>query len=149
MKEREPGLFKSLNSYTRQRQVFASAVIFKAHGWCEWELGHAKLFGILLWQYEMKKQGKFKYSKTLKKEGYGRTHNYRLLKPLLSKTFLRKEGNGHYTLVPEDVRLIQEVSKILKQLDNIGKQAEVMQESVNTVSSERIMRKNVKQNHVG
>ena len=129
MREREPNLFKNWTEYAKQRQVFASAVIFKAHGWCEWELGHAKLFGILLWHYEMKKQGKFKYSKTLKKEGYRRTHNYRLLKPLLSKTFLRKEGNGHYTLVPEDVKLVQEVSKILKQLDNVGKQAEVRRTS--------------------
>ena len=79
----EPRLFQNWSAYMRQRQVMASAVIFKNHDWYEWEIGHAKIYGILLWHYETKKHTKFKYSKTLKKQGYRRTHNYRLLKKIV------------------------------------------------------------------
>jgi hypothetical protein len=59
---REPRLFKGLDQYVRQRQVMASAVVFKAYGWHGWQIGHAKLYGILLWHYETKKQTSFKLS---------------------------------------------------------------------------------------
>ncbi len=60
MTEREPKLFKNWSAYLRQRQVMASAAIFKNQGWYQWQVGHAKLYGILLWQYEIKRQARFK-----------------------------------------------------------------------------------------
>lgn len=124
-KERQPKLFKKCDEYTRQRQVMASAVIFKNHGWYKWQVGHAKLYGILLWYYEMKKQTTFKYSKTLKTQGYGRTHNYRLLRTIVEKELLQKEGNGYYSFTASKIRVIEKVLPLIKELDMIGNKKEV------------------------
>ncbi len=121
MIDREPGLFKGLNEYVKQRQVMASAVVFKAHDWQEWQIGHAKLYGILLWHYESKKQTSFKYGKILKKLGYRRTHNYRLLKAIVEKKILCKEGNGRYSLATSEIETIEKVLGLIKQLDNVGR----------------------------
>lgn len=125
MTEREPKLFKNWSGYMRQRQVMASAVIFKNHGWYKWQVGHAKLYGILLWHYEMKKQTRFKYSKTLKMQGYRRTHNYRLLKAILEKELLQKEGSGYYSFAVSEVKVIEKVLSLIKGLDMIGNETEV------------------------
>lgn len=121
MIDREPGLFKGLNEYVKQRQVMASAVVFKAHDWQEWRIGHAKLYGILLWHYESKKQTSFKYGKILKKLGYRRTHNYRLLKAIVERKILCKEGNGRYSLATSEIETIEKVLGLIKQLDNVGR----------------------------
>jgi len=118
--EREPRIFKNWDPYVRQRQAMASAVIFKNHGWYEWETGHANLYGILLWHYETKKQTSFKYSKVLEKLGYRRTHNYRLLKAIVEKELLQREGNGHYSLPLSGIQAIEKVVSIIKGLDIIG-----------------------------
>ena len=120
MTEREPKLFKNWSAYMRQRQVMASAVIFKNKEWYEWQVGHAKLYGILLWHYETKKQTSFKYSKTLKKQGYRRTHNYRLLKTIVEKKLLRKEGKGYYSFTLSQIQAIEKVLSLIKELDLIG-----------------------------
>ncbi len=99
----------------------ASAVLFKDQGWMDWELGHAKLFGIVLWNFETKKIKQFKYCHTLKRQGYGRTHNYRLLKELVGNNFLRKEGNGYYSLACQNIESIKKVLLLVKELDMIGK----------------------------
>ena len=145
MIEREPGLFKTLDPYTRQRQVMASAVVFKAYGWYEWQPGHAKLFGTLLWHYETKKQTSFKYSKILKKLGYRRTHNYRLLKAIVENNLLVKKGNGRYCFTFSGMSVIEKILRVMKQLDVIKREAEVMQKSESTVSSEKTINKNAKQ----
>jgi len=121
MAEREPELFKTWTAYMRQRQVMASAVLFKTHGWYEWEQGHAKLFGILLWHYQTKKTKRFKYSKLLKRQGYRRTHNYRLLKSLVEKSLLQRQGNGYYSICTADVQVIDNALAIIKELDGLVK----------------------------
>ena len=124
--KREPMLFKKWkNGYASQRQVMASAVIFKNQGWNKWQIGHAKLYGILLWHYEKEKQTTFKYSKTLKIQGYRRTHNYRLLRTILEEELLQKEGNGYYSFAPSKIKIIEKVLMIFKELDMIGNKKEV------------------------
>ena len=146
---REPRLFKGLDQYVRQRQVMASAVVFKAYGWHGWQIGHAKLYGILLWHYETKKQTSFKYSKILKKLGYRRTHNYRLLKAIVENNLLVKKGNGRYCLTFSGMRVIEKVLSLIRELDMISYETEVMRKSENTASSERIIRKSVNQKNAG
>lgn len=116
----EPKLFKNWDSYMRLRQAMASAVIFKSHGWFQWQTGHAKLFGVLLWDYETRGRGKFKYSKTLKKQGYQRTHNYRLLREILENDLLQKEGNGYYSFTVPEIAMIRQVIAVMTQLDMIS-----------------------------
>jgi len=144
MIDREPRLFKGLNGYVKQRQVMASAVVFKAYGWQGWQIGHAKLYGILLWHYETKKQTSFKYSKILKKLGYRRTHNYRLMKGIVENNLLVKKGNGCYCFTFSGMSVIEKILRVIKELDVIKSEAEVMQKSVNTVSSEKTTNKNAK-----
>jgi len=124
MTEREPKLFKNWSEYMKQRQVMVSAVIFKNQGWYQWEVGHARIFGILVWYYETKKQTSFKYSKTLKKFGYRRTHNYRLLKRIVEEKLLQKEGNGYYNLNLSEIKVIDKILALIKQLDMIGNEEE-------------------------
>lgn len=145
MIDREPRLFEGLDEYARQRQVMASAVVFKAYGWHGWQTGHAKLYGILLWHYETKKQTSFKYCKILKKLGYRRTHNYRLLKAIVENNLLVKEGNGRYCLTFSEMSVIEKILRVMKQLDVIKREAEVMQKSESTVSSEKTTNKNAKE----
>ena len=120
MVEKEPKLFRKWEPYTKVRQVRASAVIFKNHGWFQWQQGHAKLFGVLLWYYETKGNKRFKYSKTLKRHGYERTHNYRLLKEIIQNNLLVKEGNGYYSFTIPELEVIIRVVSRIKELDKIG-----------------------------
>lgn len=144
MTEKEPQLFKIWSEYAKQRQVMASATVFKSHSWYQWKVGHAKLYGILLWHYEKKRQTSFKYSKTLKKEGYRRTHNYRLLKTITEKELLQKEGNGYYSIASSKIRTLEKVLLLIKELDMIGNDKEVERKSENTASSGMTTRKNAK-----
>jgi len=122
MAEREPKLFKNWSNYMRFRQIIASALIFKHHGWSQWEIGHAKLFGILLWDFETRKNKKFKYSTAFKKQGYRRTHNYRLLKGLVENKLLQREGEGYYSFIIGDLKIIKKVMTILKEMDITSKE---------------------------
>ena len=122
MTDKEPRLFKNWNNYMKLRQIMASAVIFNNHGWSGWQIGHAKLFGILLWEYETRKNTKFKYSSTLKKQGYRRTHNYRLLKAILENNLLQRDGDGYYTFTVWELKMIKRVMMVLKEMDMIGKE---------------------------
>jgi hypothetical protein len=122
MVEREPKLFKNWEPYMKARQVMASAILFRSHGWGDWKIGHAKLFGILLWDFETKKRWKFKYSTTLKMAGYQRTHNYRLLNKLVEKNLLQKEGDGYYSFAPEELDLMKRVVLVIKELDVTGRE---------------------------
>ena len=117
MVEREPKLFRNWEPYMKARQVMASAILFRSHGWADWKIGHAKLFGILLWDFETKKRWKFKYSDTLRKGGYHRTHNYRLLQKLMENDLLKKEGKGYYSLGFRDLTMIKKLLAILKTMD--------------------------------
>ena len=119
MTEREPLIFRNWNEFMKIRQMRVSSIIFKNRGWYKWQEGHAKLYGILIWHYEMKKQTRFKYSKTLKKQGYQRTHNYRLLKAIVEKDLLCKEGNGYYSFKLTELQLMQKAIPLIKELDMI------------------------------
>jgi hypothetical protein len=136
MVEREPILFKNWDPYMRLRQVMASAVIFRNSGWFRWQTGHAKIFGVLLWDYETTGKKIFKYSKTLKKQGYRRTHNYRLLRSIVEQSLLQKEGNGYYTFTVPELEIIKRVISAMRELDIISRKeilARVEQKSENTV----------------
>jgi len=119
MKKGEPRIYQNWSEYTKQRQIMIAAALFKANDWDDWEEGHAKLFSIFLWLYEDKKQIRFKYSKTLKKSGYSRTHNYRLLNMIVKQDMLAKEGNGNYRITKQHKELIDNAMVIIKNLDNL------------------------------
>jgi hypothetical protein len=122
MVEREPKLFRNWNNYMKLRQIMASALIFNNHGWFHWEIGHAKLFGILLWEYETKKKKKFKYSITFKKLGYRRTHNYRLLKGVIENNLLQRDGDGFYSFTLRELMMLKKIMMVLKGMDMISKE---------------------------
>jgi hypothetical protein len=137
MVEGQPKLFENWDPYMKARQVMASAAIFKNHGWYQWQSGHAKLFGVLLWDYETKRKRKFKYSKTLRKQGYCRTHNYRLLKDIIRNNLLEKEGKGHYSFTLPELEVIRRVVARIREIDTIGSKkmpAGKEQKSESTVS---------------
>ena len=139
MVDREPKLFKNGNPYMKARQVMASAIIFRSHGWADWKIGHAKLFGILLWDFETKKRRKFKYSTTLRRGGYRRTHNYRLLEKLVKNGLLEKEGNGYYSFASKDLNLIKRLVVVMKEMDmfNHGAVSTEVVEDFKTLHCER------------
>ncbi len=120
MVEKEPELFRNFEPYMKARQVAASGAIFINHGWFNWQMGHARLFGVLLWDYERNGKRKFKYNKTLKKHGYRRTHNYRLLSAMVENKVLKKHGNGYYSFISDTV-LLKKVMTAVRELDTIGK----------------------------
>ena len=117
MVEREPKLFRNWEPYMKARQVMASAILFRSHGWGDWKIGHAKLIGILLWNFETKKRWKFKYSTTLRTGGYRRTHNYRLLDKLVKNGLLQKEGNGYYSFAFRDLDSIKRLMVVMREMD--------------------------------
>ena len=132
MVEREPKLFRNWEPYMKARQVMASAILFRSHGWADWKIGHAKLVGILLWDFETKKRWKFKYSTTLRMGGYRRTHNYRLLKKLVKHGLLQKEGNGYYSFRSKDLDLIKKLMVVMREMDAFSHadvSTEVMEDS--------------------
>ena len=122
--DNEPQIFRNWSGYLKNRQAMSSSVVFNRINWQNWTTAHANLFGIILWHYQTTNSLKFKYSKLMKKNGYSRTHNYRLMKALLDKSFILREGNGHYTINPDYSVLIDKMSQVMKQLDFVSTQAE-------------------------
>jgi len=115
----EPEIFKNMTPYMRTRLMMASAILFRLSDWKEFSYGHEKLLGVVLWQYENKKEIRFKYNKLFKKQAYGRTQNYVLLKPIVEKNILFKEGNGYYRFPEKYHPLLGKILEILKLADNL------------------------------
>ncbi len=120
MVEGEPKLFRNWDPYMKMRQEAAAAIIFKSHGWSQWQTGHARLFGVLLWDYEIRRKRRFKYSKVLKKQGYQRSHNYRLLRQIIENNLLQKEGKGYYAFTVRQSATIREVIAVMREMDKIS-----------------------------
>ena len=118
----QPSIFENLSPYMRTRLMLASAIIFRQSKWSDWTHGHAKLIGVVLWNYEKTRDNRFKYSKLLKRYAYGRTQNYFLLKPIVERQILIKQGNGYYTFRDDYQSLIEEIMETLKIIDQLGNQ---------------------------
>jgi hypothetical protein len=116
----QPSIFENLSPYMRTRLMMASAVILRKSLLQDWTHGHEKLIGVILWDYEMRKEKGFKYSKVLKKHAYGRTQNYKLLRIIVERKILISQGNGYYTFAPEYQDLVEKISSEMKNLDQIG-----------------------------
>ena len=125
MKETEPQLYHEWSIYMRLRQAMLSAATFNSSGWNDWEVGHAKLVGILLWHYENGQKVKFKYSRILKKQCYRRTHNYRLLKGITEAGILKTDGKGYYSFQDKDIHKMEKAIKLMRQLDQIDQKGRV------------------------
>ena len=117
----EPQIFRSWSGYLKNRQAMSSSVVFNIRNWQSWTPAHANLFGIILWNYQTTNSLKFKYSKLMKRNGYSRTHNYRLMKALLDKSLILRDGNGYYTINPDYADLINKISQVMKQLDSVSR----------------------------
>lgn len=100
--------------------MIASAIVFRSSSWHNWSYGHEKLLGVVLWHYETKKENNFKYSKLLKRHAYGRTQNYKLLKGILERNILVKQGNGYYAFPEKYQDLINKILDALKYIDKLG-----------------------------
>ena len=121
MAAEEPFIFQRLNPYMKSRLMIVSSIIFRKSGWDEWSYGHEKLIGVVLWNYETKKEKRFKYNRLFKRYAYGRTQNYKLLRGIIDKNILLKEGNGYYTFPEEYQNLIDQILEVIKILDRLGK----------------------------
>jgi len=115
----EPSLFENLAPYMQTRLMLASAVIFRESRMQAWTHGHEKLVGVILWNYETRREKAFKYSRVLKRYAYGRTQNYKLLKPIVDNKILISHGNGNYSFAPEYQALIEQVFIQIKNLDQV------------------------------
>jgi hypothetical protein len=120
MSNEEPSIFQIFPAYMKLRLMFASAILFRISGWKDWSYGHAKLFGVVLWNYEIKEENSFKYSRLLKRHAYGRTQNYKLLRGIVERNILKPEGNGYYSFSEKNQKLIKKILKALKNIDRIG-----------------------------
>jgi hypothetical protein len=116
----EPWIFENLGSYLKARLMIASAIIFRKSGWRDWTYGHEKLIGVVLWHCERRGEKRFKYSGLLKRYAYGRTQNYKLLRPIVERNILIKQGNGYYAFAEKYQELIDEISDLLRILDKVG-----------------------------
>ena len=123
MKETDPQLYRNWSLYMRLRQAMLSAVTFNSVGWNDWDIGHAKLIGIILWHLENSDQVRFKYSRVFKKQGYRRTHNYRLLKGIIDAGILTAEGRGHYSVPKESIKIAYKAIEGIERLDKINCEA--------------------------
>lgn len=90
----EPAIFENLTPYMQTRLMLASAVIFRESKMQAWTHGHEKLVGVILWNFESKKENAFKYSRVLKRYAYGRTQNYKLLKPIVDNKILEARATA-------------------------------------------------------
>ena len=113
----EPSLFENLAPYMQTRLMLASAVIFRESRMQAWTHGHEKLVGVILWNYETRREKAFKYSRVLKRYAYGRTQNYKLLKPIVDQKILISQGNGRYAFSPEYQELIEQIFTRMKDID--------------------------------
>ena len=133
MINREPMLFREWHAYNRQRQIMAAAIVLKSSGWEGWDLGHAKLLSVLLWDYECKGRSCFKYCQALHKRAYQRTHNYRLLNGLTQNGVLLKQSNGHYKLSQNTVETANKAIAFIKHADHICNEALKARKSLPTL----------------
>ena len=115
----DPAIFQDIPQYMRTRLMLASSIVFRESKWEDWTYGHEKLFGVVIWHYETKKAENFKYNKLLKKHGYGRTQNYKLLKGILERKILVRQNNGYYTFSKRCKNLIDRVLEFIKSGDSI------------------------------
>jgi len=115
----EPSIFQNLSPYAKTRLMMASAVVFRISDWKEWTHGHEKLLGVVLWHYETKKESRFKYSKLLKRYAYGRTQNYKLLREIVGRKILRKEGNGYYKFSEKYQGILENIFEVMKTADKL------------------------------
>lgn len=122
MVDRDPILFREWNTYMKHRQIMASSIVLKSSGWNEWNTSHAKLLGVLLWEYEGTKVNGFKYKKTLRRHAYRRTHNYRLLNGLLRGSIIVKAEKGNYSLNDRSLKAAERAITVMKQADAICKE---------------------------
>jgi len=116
----EPEIFQRLTPYMKTRLMMASATVFRKSGWKEWTYGHEKLIGVVLWNYESKGEKRFKYSKLLKRQAYGRTQNYKLLKAIVRVKILKSQGNGYYEFSEKYQDMIEKVFDAITILDKLG-----------------------------
>ena len=116
----EPSIFENLTPYMRTRLMMASVVIFRKSQMPNWSHGHEKLVGVVLWHYENRKEKRFKYSKLLKRYAYGRTQNYKLLRPIVEQKILVSQGNGYYSFAPEYENLLDRILSEMKSIDRLG-----------------------------
>ena len=79
MVEGEPKLFRNWDPYMKIRQVVASAVIFKNHGWFRWQMGHANCSACFYGIMKPDETGDSNTAKPSRNKAISRTHNYRLL----------------------------------------------------------------------
>lgn len=120
MVDRDPILFRGWNAYMKHRQIMVSAIVLKNSGWGEWNTSHAKFLAVLLWDYQGRKVNSFKYNEIIKRKGYQRTHNYRVLNELVKKAVLIKNDKGQYCIQNESLRIAEQAFTFMKQADNIG-----------------------------
>jgi hypothetical protein len=109
----DPSLFQNLPPYMRTRLMMAASIIFRNSDLKDWTYGHEKLLGIVLWNYEYNKEISFKYSRLFKRHAYGRSHNYILLKKIIEKKILVKDGNGFYSFDEKYYSLITQLSGLI------------------------------------
>jgi hypothetical protein len=98
MSFKEPSMYKGWEPYLRIRQMMIASLVFKNVGWDNFNYGHAKIFGIIIWHYECTKKSNFRYCELLRREGYGKTQNYFLIKDLLDKRIIERQSNGNYKI---------------------------------------------------
>ena len=123
MVDRDPILFRGWNAYMKHRQIMVSSIVLKSSGWTDWNTSHAKLLAVLLWDYEGRKVNGFRYNEILKKKGYQRTHNYRLLNELVKKAVLIRDEKGLYSIRDESLEIAEQAFAFMKGADNIGNNA--------------------------
>lgn len=119
MGDREPMRFREWDAYVKHREIMVSSIVLKSSGWNGWHPGHAKLLGVLLWDYEGKRANGFRYREVLKRYGYGRTHNYRLLGDLVGNAVLEKQGRGVYRLQDGRLEAAEKAITVLRLADKI------------------------------
>jgi hypothetical protein len=119
MGDREPMLFREWDAYMKHKQIMVASIVLKSSGWGDWNAGHAKLLAVFLWNYEGKKINRFSYREVLKRHGYRRTHNYRLLGGLVANSVLVKKDKGFYSFREETVRVAEAALQFIAQADII------------------------------
>lgn len=119
MGSNDPMLFRGWNAYMRLRQTMASSIVLNSSGWDTWNVSHAKVLAVFLWEYEGNKVNEFRYNKVLRKHAYRRTHNYKLLNDLLKSSVLLKAGRGTYSLNDKSLKIAEKATAFMKQADHI------------------------------
>ena len=114
MSLKEPAIFQTWKPFLRIRQMMLAAAFFKRIGWYDFSYGHAKMFGIILWHYEGTKDPSFKYSAFIRKNAYGKTQNYALLKNLIEKDIIQRKRNGSYQICEEHEKLAIEILSLAR-----------------------------------